>query len=508
METLKDLGGIISAIISFITLIGLYLKNKDEVNDFFETLKHKVFSIIGILSIAAAVPAAVALLAYYGCLLPINIEYSNLLACILLSISVIAVVAIISIKISRKRFRDTLNSTDYHEWLIEVLQKIYPGWKPLTINKTNSRGYPGELIKIEKDFNFIKTNLDEIEEEFYYHKGNNKFINKRKFLNRYRLFDFSRGFKAFIYRVCYYILVRDNIRYPDLIGYTLETYETNKGGVIENINCSISTYYQNVMESHIMEYELYRLYNVEKDVNNIDKDMILKYLPYRMAIHKKICGNIEPLISEKNTHAIFRSGAGRPSLLSVQALIAYKTRNGKYRTYIGKRNNNVAIYQGRTQIAPAGGFEMYEREKDGYNWEEIKADCKPEIALYREILEEIFNKKEFDGENSDKGIVSTNNIIENTPPIKAINETKNKILGGISIDLVYLRHTLSYLVKADKDIFAFNDEAWKIFLSQIEFEKAKKEHEIPGCLENIFNSNNNDIAMTDTAALAKCFLEW
>jgi hypothetical protein len=348
------------------------------------------------------------------------------------------------------------------------------------------------------------------------------YISKWKFLWSYNFFDLSLGLKALLYRFGYYLMVRNNIRFPNLIGYALDDFEydgTSPSDMrINRINCSLTTYFHCVMTCHIMEYELYRAYK-----RNKRKLASLEDLPYRRHVHEETYTAIHPekvndpistedLIGEEITSAVFTRGDGRDSLLSVQAIIVYKD-NGEYKTFMYRRGKGVAIYKDHMQIVPAGGFELYERSRDAYNIDSIKTGFDPAYALYREVLEELFGMEEFDGNSIDMEYASVRDKVYEQQPIQMLahkdyNNGKYRDcryfkLSCNTTDVIYLRHVLSYVIVFDHEDFYKEFANQKLMLNRHEF-VSKCECNIKA-LSNIFQEHS--AALPDTAALVRHFLD-
>jgi hypothetical protein len=147
-------------------------------------------------------------------------------------------------------------------------------------------------------------------------------------------------------------------------------------------------------------------------------------------------------------------GNNRHSLLSVQMIIvAYSKKRGKYCTLIFKRSNKVALKPNYYHIVPAGGYEIFEQEDTTHGYI-IRQNFDIELALFRELIEEIFNGKDFEGNTTGE----TNDIIYKHPDvIDIINMLEKKtaylqFLGNVT-DLMTLRQELSFLLLVDDPEF-------------------------------------------------------
>ena len=464
-------------------------------------------------------------------------------------IFIFALIIDIACYLGKKHFSHTLEAPQYREWLITTLKKIYPGWEPTgDINNGDKNQYACSILELSEDFNwasdakleddnYLRTDpnypsswLSKCLRTWGYHNWRNKFkLAKCKSIFSYN----ASGGKALRYRISYYLLLRDTIRFPYLLGYTLNSFYSGKtrsnvsalSNKINGVDCNLATYLQNVMTSHIMEYELYRLYirnrkKISRNEYNPSPKDILDQLPYRKTIHMAVykavngedCKLTENLISEKMTTAVFTRGDGRHSLLSVQAMLIYPiiekdgaTDIRKYRPFVGRRSDKVAIYKNHLQIVPAGGFEMYERSRNGYNIRSIKNSFNPKLALDREILEELLNEKSFDGKCETPGKDNVNNIVENHEFIQIIGDSLDySKMHGITIDVVYLRHVFSYImVLKDSNKFREYLQSHKLILND-EFSAT-----LGGDISiiNNFFEKEDCVSLPDSAGLAKIFVK-
>jgi hypothetical protein len=223
-------------------------------------------------------------------------------------------------------------------------------------------------------------------------------------------------------------------------------------GRIEKIIAFTGTYEQNVYTSHILEYELYKAYLSKKvNVNTLDCDKILEFLPIRYSIHKNITEN-----------EVLSTGVGRYSLIGVQILVLYKNHiDNKYNVLFIKRSQDVAAKPGFFQFIPSGGFEIFENEDAindlGILPRVLKNNFSLPKVLFREFVEEVFGEEEFI--HNEKGIpvdsvLSNKNVLEIIKMISK-NEAYFEFLGS-TIDLVGLRHEFSFILRIDNIEFSKN----------------------------------------------------
>ena len=286
----------------------------------------------------------------------------------------------------------------------------------------------------------------------------------------------------------YYNIMSANIKKPDLIGFELDTYLLNEQDEIIGFEANICQYKHTVTTSHILEYELYKLYCKNKQIVNSNRQEILKTLPYRNKIHQ----------NQTNKDAVLK-GKNRHSLLSVQMMvICFDDILDDYRMVIFKRSEEVAIKPNYWHIVPAGGFEIFEKE-DMQNTHIIEENFDVQLALFRELLEELFNGRDF--EDNEVGN-DRNYIIYQNPVIieldKLIREKKAHLdfLGNVT-DLTTLRAELSFILVVDDPNFIKNK-------FQKNFEGAVSQRVRVNDLEKMLK---NDLLYPSSAGLIKLAME-
>lgn len=297
-------------------------------------------------------------------------------------------------------------------------------------------------------------------------------------------------------------IIGKNIKHPFLPGFMLKRYELDNDNRIKHIFVRLGSYYQNVYTSHILEYELYYAY--KKTINQpIDLNIIWKYLPYRRQIH----GN-------NNIFDVLYSGINRYSLLGVQMFVTFYDHNQKeYVTLLLKRSQNVAAKPGYYQFVPSGGFELYEKEKT-CNISVIEDHFSFRKVIFREYLEEVFGLDEFKGVNLLQNNETTYKIL-NHPEVLYLLDLINKQeafmeLLGSAVDLVGLRHELSFLLRIDNEEFSR-----KIFSPNDEFDKSKtkipnirvKLSELERLLQDEHNINPTSAALYAQVKRSKLYKE-
>ncbi len=252
----------------------------------------------------------------------------------------------------------------------------------------------------------------------------------------------------------YRTILTGSIKYPNLTGFSLDHYDINEKGEITHIYSKLGTYEYNVYSSHILEYELFNAYKKLSGEKDIPIDTLWNYLPFRHYIHFGTGEKSE--ISE-----ILFSGIRRFSLFSVQCIVVFKDYNHKdYRTLLMKRSTDtskVAAKLGYYQFLPAGGFELYEKELI-HSVEMIQENYSLRKAIFREYLEEVFDEKEFKAVNAVDNAETTDKIL-NHPQILDVlemieNGNASLNLLGVVVDLVSLRHEISFVLKIDDENYS------------------------------------------------------
>ena len=153
-------------------------------------------------------------------------------------------------------------------------------------------------------------------------------------------------------------------------------------------------------------------------------------------------------------------------------------------------------------IVPAGGYEIFEKEETTKKYI-IKKNFDIELTLFRELIEEIFNGKDY--EENENG--EAKEIIYKHPDIIDIENMLNnktahlQFLGNVT-DLMSLRQELSFLLMVDdlnfmKKNFKFNFEATDLHIVPLE--------ELTECLtdELLYPSSAGLLELVKTSKLLK-----
>lgn len=258
-------------------------------------------------------------------------------------------------------------------------------------------------------------------------------------------------------------ILKGSIYYPNLIGFSLDHYDFDSNGRITHIYPKLGIYMYNVYTSHILEFELFEAYKKFNHKEDISLTELWGLLPFRHYIH----------FGEDKTesiNAVLTSGIRRYSLLSVQCIVVFKDHKKKdYNVLLMKRATNplkVSAKLGYYQFFPAGGFELYEKQ-DIHTVEMIKENYSLRKAIFREYLEEVFGFNDFKAVNPNTNEETTYNILNNQKIIDIldmIDEGKASLnLLGIGVDLVSLRHEISFVLRIDDERYSMekfcpNDE--------------------------------------------------
>ena len=336
-----------------------------------------------------------------------------------------------------EKYNKTVSTKDYLEWQYKVLNKIY---KPI-IDDFNKR-YEDDPRKIKcneaglKDFKYkyeaLCFNTPDLDIKPPFKELFNKEDVDYNSFDKKRLKEIKKG--ADKDQRAYYRLVKSKIHYPYNLGYMLESINYQKDFYIK---ARTGVYLQNVYESNILEYELYKLYKnkkFNKNLENKDVDHILGLLPQRNKIHE----------AAKDSGAdIFSSGVGRNSLLSVSMMVLCKNRSGSYDALRIRRSADVDAKAGFIQFVPSGGFSSLDA---GLDFDSQYANASITKGLLREFLEECFGEKDYSGV-----INHSPEDVYNHEAFKSIDINESIHFVGTALSLVSLRHEMCFLMIIDDE---------------------------------------------------------
>ena len=355
------------------------------------------------------------------------------------------------------RFYKTLGKDDFRAFKQRVLKRYYT---ENCVAKINGRTFPAFYFKSVK---IIPQQNDIKKYDSFLLLESNKNVN----------FNFNeREHQSYKkrYFCLYSLVVAKRVIAGNRPGFMLDRLKCDKDGKVESFQVYLGTYAENIYTSHVLEYELYLAYEIFNGKNVKDCwDKIVKFMKTRNEIHRSILPYRE-LKTPEETKEFLKSGAGRHSLLGVQMLVLMKEKSEneereRYKLFLIRRSNSVAVAPGYYQFVPSGGFEVFCDCPQGYSKGGIRDNLSAGCAVFREYVEEIFGEKEFEGE----GRGHVNEILMKNPRIKEINNMLKKgnavfeFLGSV-VDLTVLRHELSFALVIDdpdylKNNFKGNAEA-------------------------------------------------
>lgn len=408
----------------------------------------------------------------------------------------------------RRHYYSVLNSLEFQDWRDRVLLHIY-GEKYFT--KVFNVSFPAFVIKFDKYYSYKEFKQLYSKDDLFYDGLSLKELQDKEInvpdihdtlIMNNGLENEIRKKKCFISE--YEKILGKSVKFPKLIGFMLDHYLLNEKKQIQHIYPKIGDYALNLYSSHILEYELLRAY--EKVGNKkLEEYNLWDYLPFRKYIHQSNA-------KDNSIENVLYTGNGRYSLFSVQCFIMFKDKDkNKYSTILMKRATDpskVAAKIGFYQFPPAGGFELYEKESI-HTGETITENYSLRKAIFREYLEEIFGIEDFkrvDSSNQE----TTNNIIyhdEVQSILSMIDKgTATFELIGVAVDLVCLRHELSFILKIDDESYSCS----KHFCPNDEFTREQSiasKIRIP--VSNIENLLNNNKKINQGSALLYSMVkEW
>lgn len=362
-----------------------------------------------------------------------------------------------SIKKKQKNYYKELDSDEFLEWRDFQLKKIYGDTFFTEFLGTTYPAFTIPFAEYYKYSDFKKKNVyskdDVIQDKYNFKDGEVLFpaLEETSFMNSGTPKEIKQKRKLV---KDYRELLSRSIKYPQLAGFSLDHYDFNEEGEITHIYPKLGTYEYNVFSSHILEYELFIAYKKLSGAKDIPTKILWDNLPFRHYIHYGD-GTIN------NINDVLFSGIRRYSLFSVQCIVVFKDKNSnEYKTLLMKRSTDpdkVAAKLGYYQFLPAGGFELYEKELI-HSLEMIKENYSLRKAIFREYLEEVFDDNDFKAVNSTTNAETTDRIL-NHPQINyildLINEGKATMnLLGVVVDLVSLRHEISFVLRVDDEKFS------------------------------------------------------
>ena len=339
----------------------------------------------------------------------------------------------------QKQYWETIQTKEYNEFVIKVLERYYGSECFLNINNhkygvvcfpgkdsygaTSLRDYDNLCDK--KHSKILGFNVDE----------HQSFVNNEWYTEYNKVID-------------------GKVHHSNRPGYMLDEIVTDAEGRFDKLRVHVGTYAENVFSSHALDYELYQAYLrfSQKDISDPNVwEELRSSLVLRNKIHERI-----GTTKDKGLSPLLK-GEGRDSLLSVQMLVIVKSEEtNQYELIVTQRSNTVALKPGVYQFIPSGGFDILNDSNDGiYNDLELEDNYSPGCAIFREYLEELYNEPEFEG----RGEGSIRQRLLKDPRIKTIQKMlANKradlhFLGSV-MDLTTLRHELSFVLVLHEDLYS------------------------------------------------------
>lgn len=359
---------------------------------------------------------------------------------------------------TRMNYYSLLNSVEFQNWRDKALKQIYGEHYFTNVFNVD---FPAFTIDFEKYFSYQdfkkvyskadlffeekpmaelaheEINLPNILDTSIVNSGTSNEIKQKKELIR----DYGK-------------ILGESVKYPKLIGFMLDHYNLNENKKITHIYPKIGDYSLNLFSSHILEYELLRAFEKVRGDDNFENYNIWDYLPFRKYIH-------QPNSKECSIENILYTGIRRYSLFSVQCFVMFRDKNkSKYATILMKRAinpNKIAAKIGFYQFPPAGGFELYEKEQI-HTGDAIIENYSLRKAIFREYLEEIFGIDDFKAVDPTTNRETTNNVLYHKEVRDILlminNGTARFELLGVAVDLVTLRHELSFILMIEDESYS------------------------------------------------------
>lgn len=237
----------------------------------------------------------------------------------------------------------------------------------------------------------------------------------------------------------------DSVKRPKMSGFSLKNISLDSEGRVDSISAIASNYEQNLITAHILEWELFKYYEKNKNKPN-DFPSVISKLKYRSNYH-----------GVRNPSSALLAPSNAFPLISVQALVIYKDYkdpdNVEWKAVVAKREKNVAVKPDLWQIQPAGGFEVYGHESDDSKIL-LEQGFDIRLALLREFAEELFNINELDfcGDGRDAQSILSEKHIAMLIELIRIGKASFEFLGVIT-DLTILRPEASFLIVIDDKEF-------------------------------------------------------
>lgn len=355
----------------------------------------------------------------------------------------------------RKKYDKELCNKEFIEWQYNVMKLIYSE----LIEEKKKENIAISLSKLEienksYEYESVTVQMKEIPYPFDEICSKNRLqvqkdISKPRYSFEQAISKRNPVFKQ------YQNLMHYTVRYPKRLGYMLDEILIDSGSGKAEIRAYSGNYFNNLMQSHILEYELYKLYkSLHKNKESqkefaLSRAYLMKHLPIRASIHKKFAQE-----EGRREADVLLSGKYRSSLLGIQMFVLVKNRSGSYDALRIRRSSDVAAKAGYLQFIPSGGFEAmndatdFDAQWDNYSITKV---------LFRELLEECIGMGE-DSVNFSSNAVSPDKVYFNEHIEELLKLIENKmahlVFLGTSMNLVGLRQELSFLLRIDDFKFA------------------------------------------------------
>lgn len=347
----------------------------------------------------------------------------------------------------REKYDRELSSSKYIKWQLQVMKAIYMH----LIQELNEEGIDINLTSLDisgKKQEYEAVTI-KVKEQSYPFNGvcNKDKLTIREDISKpvYTYDDLSNKAQKMVKR--YYRMIKYSIRYPDRLGYMLDEIIVSKEDGAASVSAYSGCYRDNIVQSHILKYELFELYK-KKHIRNCND--ILEKLEIRNKLHTEF------KIHDSAESRILLSGKYRSSLLGVQIMVFVKNVNGSFDALRIRRSTDVAAKAGYLQFIPSGGFEAIGDGKDfDSQWDNYSIPK----SLFRELLEECFGMDEDDKKfssntKSPDRLCFNAHIQEILKMIQREPQHARFEFLGSTMSLVGLRHELSFILVIDKPDFA------------------------------------------------------
>lgn len=317
------------------------------------------------------------------------------------------------------RYYKITNSEKYLIWQTEILKRIYSDFN---IQMIGGKEYPIVIFEMEKKDGNVETvsgGYDLMTDIEHYD------INK----------TICRNFSQ---------IVEPNMRDKKELSYMLHSFNINEKNKVDYFSTKVSSYEQIMYTSNILEYELYKLYRETRGVvPDWSRSEILQHLPLRNALHLN-----------HSQFFVVTHGEGRNAGISVQVCYMVFDKNCMdYMIPYALLPDNIASKKGRLQFLPEGGYRLH--NKTIADNERIFKNYRMNIACRRILLEQIYGHAEISAK--DKLIINPNEniIIGKIDDLRRRREAYFDSLG-VTIDLVTLRPTISFILRVDAPDFGYD----------------------------------------------------